>query len=203
MTVPTFLKIRSEQVCNTIPFNESKPHVLRKKDCFYCLQEHQIDWIKIDLSAFYAHSKGYYDQDLFIKFQEECCFFQSLRSTVVLNKVFEEFCGLILDQSNGRLQVQEYINDLKISHQHLNKLCEKQLGFTLHNIIVRRNLLIIKMELINGNRSVKDICVNLGYSEPTNFSKFFKKHTGFTPSSYRNAFNVSKDLLRSTPPNDN
>ena len=41
-------------------------------------------------------------------------------------------------------------------------------------------------ELLEGtNKSMKEICSEVGYSDPNYFSRIFKKHTGVTPTEYK------------------
>ena len=35
---------------------------------------------------------------------------------------------------------------------------------------------------------IKDVCFSSGYDDPRYFAKFFKKHTGMTPSEFRNLY---------------
>lgn len=187
MTVSTLLKNSPARVNKLIQFDESASHPLSvTKQCPYCLKEHLVNWISIHSRIISDPSKvNNLSYCLFVKLQQECCFFQSLAHEITFHPVLNEFCTMIIDQFNHRLQVQEYVNDLSISHQHLNKLCKHQVGFTLHNLVTRRNLLVIKIRLIKNDDSIKDICSNLGYSEVNNFSKFFKKYVGLTPYQYR------------------
>jgi len=191
MTVPTLLKNRPARANKLIQFDESTSHPLKvTKQCPYCLQEHLVNWISIHPLIISVPSKGNAPQESVAKLQQECCFFQSLAHGTTFHPVLNEFFTMIIDQFNHRLQVQEYVHDLSISHQYLDKLCKYQVGSTLHNLVTRRNLLDIKIQLIKSDDSIKDICSNLGYTEVTNFSKFFKKYTGVTPCSYRNELSM-------------
>ena len=41
-------------------------------------------------------------------------------------------------------------------------------------------------ELLAGTElSMKEICGEVGYSDPNYFSRIFKKHTGLTPTEYK------------------
>ena len=45
--------------------------------------------------------------------------------------------------------------------------------------------------LAQGDMSIKEISYQLGFSELTNFVKFFKKHTQITPITFRRRFHPS------------
>ncbi|MGM9796711.1 MAG: helix-turn-helix domain-containing protein [Parabacteroides sp.] len=44
-----------------------------------------------------------------------------------------------------------------------------------------------KLLLMNNELTVKQIAEELTFNDPTNFSKFFKKHTELTPMYYRHS----------------
>jgi AraC-like DNA-binding protein len=43
----------------------------------------------------------------------------------------------------------------------------------------------IKRFLMNTNLSIKEIAYQTGFEDPTNFVKFFKKHSNRTPAEFR------------------
>jgi len=44
-------------------------------------------------------------------------------------------------------------------------------------------------------RNVSEIAYMLGFSEPTHFNNFFKKHTQVSPLKFRELYNKSKHLV--------
>ena len=81
--------------------------------------------------------------------------------------------------------VQAYTSLLNISEKQLNKSTTMLIGKTPKQIINDRVILEAKRLLVHGNKSVKEISYKLGYDEPTNFIKYFKKITGNTPTEFR------------------
>jgi len=62
------------------------------------------------------------------------------------------------------------------------------MGKTPKQLIDERILLEAKRLLVHSNDPGKIIGLSLGFDEPTNFNKFFKKHTGKTPSEFRASY---------------
>jgi AraC family transcriptional regulator, transcriptional activator of pobA len=67
----------------------------------------------------------------------------------------------------------------------LNQATTKVLGKSPKEIIDNRILLEAKRLLAHTNENVKEIAYTLGFEEPTNFIKYFKKHSTFTPTEFR------------------
>jgi AraC-like DNA-binding protein len=49
-------------------------------------------------------------------------------------------------------------------------------------------MLEAKRLLAHTHKSVKEIGFSLGFQEPTNFTKYFRKHTGLSPVEFRNQY---------------
>ena len=48
----------------------------------------------------------------------------------------------------------------------------------------------IKRQLLHSNLSIKEIAFRVGFNDPTNFYKYFKKNTSYTPESYRKIYKI-------------
>jgi AraC-like DNA-binding protein len=72
-----------------------------------------------------------------------------------------------------------------VSISQLNKLFRKDLGFTPSAYWNKRRLLAAYSEL-SQNSSIKSIAYTLGFSSPSNFSRWFQGLAGISPKEYRN-----------------
>jgi AraC family transcriptional activator of pobA len=89
------------------------------------------------------------------------------------------------EQTEVKLQVQYFAAKLNLHPNYLNSVIKSKTGRTVNDWISKRTLSVAKSLLINTSLSSKEITYKLGFSEPTHFSRFFKKHTQLTPSSFR------------------
>ena len=100
----------------------------------------------------------------------------------------EEFAKVL---SGGResiqLQAQYFAERLHLHPNYLNAVVKSRTGRTLSRWITDRTVEVAKSLLLKSDYSAKEIGLLLGYSEPTHFSRFFKRHTGQAPIAYRKA----------------
>jgi AraC-like DNA-binding protein len=82
-------------------------------------------------------------------------------------------------------QVSFYAKELIITEKRLNQATSKVFGKTPKHIIDDRIILEAKRILVHTNESIKEVAYNLGFEEPTNFIKYFKKHSSVTPTEFR------------------
>ena len=74
---------------------------------------------------------------------------------------------------------------LSISYKHLNDICKSAVNRTAKSFIDDFVILEAKRLLVSTNLSSKEIAYELGFDEPTNFLKYFKRHTNYTPLEFR------------------
>ena len=86
---------------------------------------------------------------------------------------------------NITIQVQDYANELNLHPNYLNSVIKSKTGRTVNDWISKRTLSVAKSLLKNTTYSSKEIAYKLGFSEPTHFSRFFKKHTQISPTTFR------------------
>ena len=84
--------------------------------------------------------------------------------------------------------VSTYAAQLLITEKRLNQATSKVLGKSPKQMIDDRVLLEAKRLLAHTNDSAKEIGFALGFEEPTNFIKYFRKHIGTTPVEFREQF---------------
>lgn len=99
--------------------------------------------------------------------------------------VVSRFINLINFYFKEQRQVSFYAEKLNISANYLNVLCKKNIKESASSLIQHRILLEAKRLLKVSEMSVKDIVFELGFYDQASFSKFFKSHTGMTPSQFK------------------
>jgi AraC family transcriptional activator of pobA len=106
-----------------------------------------------------------------------------LRDTYV-HADFYRFRSLLENRFLKDQTVDAYSRMLNISPGFLNKVCRQFSGLSAQQMIHHKLVSEIKKQL-HQNKSAKEICYELGFSDPSNFNRFFKKFTNITPQQYR------------------
>jgi AraC-like DNA-binding protein len=95
------------------------------------------------------------------------------------------FKDLLENNYKNHKRVKYYAKEIIITEKRLNQATVKVLGKTPKEIIDDRIMLEAKRILAHTTESVKEIGYSLGFEEPTNFIKYFKKHSQLTPTEFR------------------
>ena len=69
----------------------------------------------------------------------------------------------------------------------LSNALQTVIGKTAKQFIEGRILLEAKRMLVYSNESIKEITFQLGFDEPTNFTKYFSKNADMPPVQFRRA----------------
>lgn len=88
-------------------------------------------------------------------------------------------------QIDKKLQAQHFAKKLNLHPNYLNSVIKSKTGKTVNDWISKRMISAAKTLLISTPYSAKEISYQLGFSEPTHFSRFFKKHTQLSPNVFR------------------
>ncbi|MCW8850291.1 MAG: helix-turn-helix domain-containing protein [Melioribacteraceae bacterium] len=105
------------------------------------------------------------------------------------NELLEKFDRLLSKNLNNSRSVKYYANLLAISSKKLNSITKTYWGITAKEFIEERIIHESKKILLETPDTIKHISYTLGFTEPTNFNKFFKKFTSTTPLQFREQFN--------------
>lgn len=84
-------------------------------------------------------------------------------------------------------KVQYYARELGVSTKTLNNIVNHVVNTSAKAFIDERTIMQIKRLLISTEHSIKEIAYTAGFSDPTNFFKYFKKFTGTSPDMFRQA----------------
>jgi AraC family transcriptional regulator, transcriptional activator of pobA len=81
--------------------------------------------------------------------------------------------------------VSDYAEMMHVSPKNLNNIVKEVMGVTAKYVISEQLLIRSCRDLRFSNLSIKEISIQLGFSEPEHFSNFFKKNIGCSPLAYR------------------
>ncbi len=101
-----------------------------------------------------------------------------LSQFLVFQKLVEENCFT-------SKKVQYYAKEMGVSTKTLNNIVKDVLNCSAKVFIDERTMMQIKRLLISTDYSIKEIAYTSGFSDPTNFYKFFKKSVGMSPETFR------------------
>ena len=85
-------------------------------------------------------------------------------------------------------QVSAYADRLHLSPYQLNAMTKALLGKTCSQLINEHIVLEAKRLLLATSSLVSQIADELGYEDATYFTRFFSKHTGYSPEAFRRTF---------------
>jgi AraC-like DNA-binding protein len=98
---------------------------------------------------------------------------------------FQRFLDLLHTTDVKHRTVEAYANDLFITPKHLTTICKKNSGKTANEWITEHVLEDIRYYLKQTDLSMKQICDQLGFPNPSFFGKYVKDHFGMTPMEFR------------------
>lgn len=99
--------------------------------------------------------------------------------------LFIQFKDLVEQNYTQTRNVKDYAILLQISPKHLNYVVKEVTINTAKHFIDNYVILEIKRLIISTTKSLKEIAFQNGFDEVTNFTKFFKKHTGLSPKEFK------------------
>lgn len=105
----------------------------------------------------------------------------------IINNIGRQFYNAVEQYFRKNRSSEYYINLLGINEKILSKEIKALTGKTPKVYIDSRTILEAKRLLSYSSLSAKEIGYELGFDEPTNFNKYFRKHTGMTPTQFRHS----------------
>lgn len=85
------------------------------------------------------------------------------------------------------LHIDSVAESLAISRRSLQRAIDRE-GLSFQELLTRYRMDKATGWLSTPEKSVTDIALDLGYTDATNFSRAFRRHTGYSPREFRAAF---------------
>ena len=79
-----------------------------------------------------------------------------------------------------------------ITPRHAQRLFKQEYGITLHQFITNRRIMLAKALLCNTGSPIRQIAMDVGFSNEKYFSTFFSKVEGLSPSQYRKTYGCQR-----------
>ena len=99
--------------------------------------------------------------------------------------ILTQFKNLLSKNFINEREVSFYADKLHLTPKYFSTVIRKISGKTAGEWINEMLLLEAKVRLQNSEQTIAQIAYGLNFSDPSHFGKFFKKHTGMSPSKFR------------------
>lgn len=106
-------------------------------------------------------------------------------STTPQQILFQKFIQLVNNYYIEKRTIEEYAELLAVTPNHLSQSVKSATGKNALTFITDRLISEVKSLIQYTNFDIAEIAYQVHFSDPANFGKFFKKHTGLTPLEYR------------------
>ncbi|NOU65341.1 response regulator [Paenibacillus sp. LMG 31461] len=113
-----------------------------------------------------------------------CCWIQEKRSGRSSN-VIEQIQKFISENYAKNLAIAEIAAYVYLSQTYVSLLFKQETGETIYEYLMKVRIAKAKELLVDPRIKFYEVCELVGYTDPSYFSKLFKKMTGLTPSAYR------------------
>jgi len=111
-----------------------------------------------------------------------------LRRVLLRHDGFRRLCrarDLLLEARDAPLSISDLAREVQISPFHLIRQFEAVFGETPNQFRQSSRIELARHLLATGQRSVTDVCMEVGFSSLGSFSVLFTRRVGETPSAYR------------------
>ncbi|HCO20175.1 MAG TPA: AraC family transcriptional regulator [Flavobacteriaceae bacterium] len=113
-------------------------------------------------------------------------------------EIADNLVSLLDEEDHFKFNVEYYAEKLNLSKRSLDNAIKKVYGCTTKRFINAKAIQRTKKLLQGTDVPIKNISIDIGFSEESNFSNFFKKHTGTSPRKYREQSLLRNSDLKTT-----
>lgn len=98
---------------------------------------------------------------------------------------YRRFTQLIRQSVTYKKTIEEYASDLKITSGHLSRICNSIAFKSPKEIIIDYYITQAQLLFVNGEKTIAEVSYDLGFDDPSYFSRVFKRKIGLTPNEFR------------------
>lgn len=109
----------------------------------------------------------------------------NLGAIAKFEKLVDEYIASGKTETEGLPTVKYFADKVFLSPNYFGDMVKAETGKTAQEYIAVRLFSYAKRQLASPELSVKEVAASLGFLYPQHFVRFFKKHSGMTPSEYR------------------
>jgi AraC family transcriptional activator of pobA len=156
-------------------------------DCFskisyeleHAIDKHSKKLIASNIELFLDYCQRFYDR-------------QFITRETVHKGIMEKFENLLKDyftsdktQTIGVPSVAWCAGEVNLSANYFGDLIKKETGKSAQEFIQTKIIDLAKEKLLDQDKSITQIAMELGFKYPAHFTRFFKQKVGHTPNEYR------------------
>lgn len=103
-------------------------------------------------------------------------------------EIVRQACLLLSQLHTARNTPKEIASSLGVGYEKFRKLFKNQIGMSPGYYVIQRRMDHAKTLLIETNKDIKEIAIELGFPDTCSFSKQFKHMEGVSPSEFRDIY---------------
>ena len=100
------------------------------------------------------------------------------------------FAMLVYEHYKQHKEMAFYADKLCITPQYLTRVIQEVNGQSARELLADHVVLEVKALLRDANLDIKDIVRQTGFSNQSSLSRFFRRHTGMSPTEYRRTIHI-------------
>jgi len=150
-----------------------------KQELHHAIDKHSRELIVSNIELLLNYCLRFYDRQFITR--------EEMNHTVI--QQFEHLLTEYIStqaSANGLPTVAYFAEKCNLSSGYFGELVKAETGTTAQEFIASHLLLAAKELLNSPMLTITQVGENLGFEYPQHFVRFFKRHTGKTPSEYRN-----------------
>ncbi|WP_020620528.1 response regulator transcription factor [Paenibacillus daejeonensis] len=100
-------------------------------------------------------------------------------------EVITSIIRIIHERFSDNLTIADIASQVYLAKTYICLLFKQETGETINEYLTKVRMEKAKERLKDSDQKLAEICASIGYSEPSYFTKQFRKYTGMNPSDYR------------------